>query len=134
MTTDKVQRISGMIGFARRAGKTVIGTELVCRAMPKGEVKLIVISNSASDSTKKKLTVKSAFYGISWVLAEIDTERLGARAARLRQSQSPIRCSLTKSLRRALNNFTKGSFRHSETGDFYGRKEIDQGNPNFKGL
>ena len=67
-----------MIGFARRAGKTVIGTELVCRAMPKGEVKLVVISSTASDSTKKKLTVKSAFYGISWVLIEIDTERLGA--------------------------------------------------------
>ena len=65
-----------MIGFARRAGKTVIGTELVCRAMPKGEVKLVVISSTASDSTKKKLTVKSAFYGISWVLIEIDTERL----------------------------------------------------------
>ena len=78
MTTDKVQRISGMIGFARRAGKTVIGTELVCRAMAKGEVKLVVISSTASDSTKKKLTVKSAFYGISWVLIEIDTERLGA--------------------------------------------------------
>jgi ribosomal protein L7Ae-like RNA K-turn-binding protein len=78
LTTDKVQRISGMIGFARRAGKTVIGTELVCRAMPKGEVKLVVISSTASDSTKKKLTVKSAFYGISWVLIEIDTERLGA--------------------------------------------------------
>ena len=78
MTTDKVQRISGMIGFARRAGKTIIGTELVCRAMAKGEVKLVVISSTASDSTKKKLTVKSAFYGISWVLIEIDTERLGA--------------------------------------------------------
>ncbi len=78
LTTDKVRRISGMIGFARRAGKTVIGTELVCRAMPKGEVKLVIISSTASDSTKKKLTAKSAFYGISWVVAEIDTERLGA--------------------------------------------------------
>ena len=78
MTTDKIQRICGMIGFARRAGKTVIGTELVCRAMPKGEIRLVVISSTASDSTKKKLTVKSAFYGISWVMAEIDTERLGA--------------------------------------------------------
>ena len=78
MTTDKIQRICGMIGFARRAGKTVIGTELVCRAMPKGEIRLVVISSTASDSTKKKLTVKSAFYGISWVIAEIATERLGA--------------------------------------------------------
>ena len=66
-----------MIGFARRAGKTVIGTDLICRAMPKGGVKLVVISESASELTKKKLTVKSDFYGIKSIEAGIDTESLG---------------------------------------------------------
>ena len=65
-----------MLGFARRAGKTVIGTELVCRAMPKGEVKLVVISATCSESTMKKLKVKSDFYRIPWVLAPLDTEAL----------------------------------------------------------
>ena len=66
-----------MLGFARRAGKTVIGTEMVCRMMPKkGCIKLVVISSGASDSTKKKLTVKSEFYRIPSVVAEIDTESL----------------------------------------------------------
>ena len=67
-----------MIGFARRAGKTVIGTDLICRAMPSGAMKLVVISASASQPTKKKLAVKSEFYGIPYVESEIDTECLAA--------------------------------------------------------
>ena len=74
---ENSKRIRGMIGFARRAGKTVIGTDLICRAMPGGELKLVVLSNTASPATKKKLTVKSEFYGISLVVSEIDTESLG---------------------------------------------------------
>ena len=65
-----------MLGFAMRAGKIIVGTELVCKAMPSGRVKLVVISDGASDSTKKKLTVKSDFYGIGSVVADIDTEEL----------------------------------------------------------
>lgn len=75
---ENSKRIRGMIGFARRAGKTVIGTELICRAMPTGAIKLTVISAAASLPTKKKLTVKSDFYGIPYVESEIDTECLAA--------------------------------------------------------
>lgn len=78
MKTENIQRITGMIGFARRAGKTVIGTDLICRAMPKGEIEVVVISASASDSTKKKLTTKSEFYGIHSIEAGLDTECLGS--------------------------------------------------------
>ena len=66
-----------MLGFAMRAGKLVIGTELICRAMSKGEVKLVVISSEASAATKKKLFVKSKFYSITAIEVDIDTERLG---------------------------------------------------------
>ena len=66
-----------MLGFATRAGKTIVGTDLVCRAMPSGKVKLTVVSSGASDSTKKKLTVKSEFYGTRVLLADINTEELG---------------------------------------------------------
>jgi ribosomal protein L7Ae-like RNA K-turn-binding protein len=66
-----------MLGFAMRAGKLVIGTDLICRSMSKGAVRLVVVSRSASDATKKKLFVKSDYYGISAIEAEIDTERLG---------------------------------------------------------
>ena len=66
-----------MLGFAMRAGKIIVGTELVCKAMPSGKIKRVVISDGASDSTKKKLTVKSDFYKIPWVEADIDTDSLG---------------------------------------------------------
>lgn len=78
MKTENTQRIKGMIGFARRAGKTVIGTELICRAMPTGTLKLVVISNTASAPTKKKLTTKAEYYGIAAVESDIDTESLAS--------------------------------------------------------
>ena len=77
MSAKGIQRIIGMLGFARRAGATVIGTELICRALPKGAVKLVVVSCGASEATKKKLTVKSEFYGVEAIEAEVGTEELG---------------------------------------------------------
>ena len=66
-----------MLGFAMRAGKVIIGTELVCRAMPTGRVKLVLISAAASDATKKKVFVKSDYCSISAIEVDVDTERLG---------------------------------------------------------
>jgi ribosomal protein L7Ae-like RNA K-turn-binding protein len=65
-----------MLGFATRAGKIIVGTDLVCRAMPCGKVRLVVVAAGASDSTKKKLTQKSEYYGIRAIVTEIDTEEL----------------------------------------------------------
>ena len=77
MEINEKKRLSGMLGFATRAGKITVGTDLVCRAMPSGRVRLVVISGEASDSTKKKLTVKSEFYGIKFLVVDIGTEELG---------------------------------------------------------
>ena len=80
MGTKCTERFLGMLGLARRAGKLIIGTELICRAMPKrteGRIRLVIISDKASDATRKKLTVKSDFYGIEYIEADIDTEKLG---------------------------------------------------------
>lgn len=71
------QRLYGMLGFAQRAGKLVIGTELICSAIPHGSVKLVLVSHEASENTKKKLFAKSEFYGILAIEVDIDTERLG---------------------------------------------------------
>ena len=65
-----------MLGFAMRAGKIIVGTDLVCRAMPSGRVKLAVISHEASDSTKKKLTTKCEFYGVRSIVADIEIDEL----------------------------------------------------------
>ena len=72
-------RLKGMLGFAMRAGKLIIGTELVCRAMASrtSAPKLVVISASASLGTKKKLTSKCEFYGIKLVQINMSTDQLG---------------------------------------------------------
>ena len=77
MENKNKQRLFGMLGFAMRAGKVIIGTELVCRAMPTGRVKLVLVSSTASEATKKKLFVKSDYYSISAIEVDVDTERLG---------------------------------------------------------
>ncbi len=71
------QRTRGMLGFAMRAGKLLIGTEIVCKAMQKGGIKLAVISVSASEGTKKKLSTKCEFYGIKMVQINMSTDDLG---------------------------------------------------------
>ena len=86
------QRLYGMLGFAMRAGKVIIGTELVCRAMPTGRVKLVLVSSTASEATKKKLFVKSDYYSISAIEVDIDTERLGNL---LGKSYSPAAVAVT---------------------------------------
>ena len=77
MENKNNQRLYGMLGFAMRAGKLIIGTNLVCRAMPTGRVKLVLVSAFASDATKKKLFVKSDYYSISAIEVDIDTASLG---------------------------------------------------------
>ena len=69
-----------MLGFAMRAGKLVIGTELVCRSMAKrgrDSVKLVLVSSSASAGTKKKLLTKCEFYKLSVIVISMDSSELG---------------------------------------------------------
>ena len=82
MASD-ISRIKSMLGFAMRAGKLVLGTELVCLKMPSRAVKLTVISAGASEGTKKKLTTKSEFYNIPTVVVDIDTDELGRSLGKL---------------------------------------------------
>ena len=81
-----------MFGFAMRAGKTVIGTELIERSLAHGSVRLVVISSGASDSTKKRLTRKSKFYRVSAIEVQISTDELGRL---LGKSYAPAAVALT---------------------------------------
>ena len=75
--TNDIKRILGMLGLAMKAGKVVIGTEQVISFLQKGKVKLILVSGSASDGTKKKMLHKCEFYKTRMVELSIDTDELG---------------------------------------------------------
>ena len=72
------QRMTGMLGFAMRAGKLVFGTDLILSAVAKNKVKLVVASSGASASTKEKLKKKSDFYGVRYIEIEMSPSELGA--------------------------------------------------------
>ena len=80
MTAPKERRFRGMLGFAMRAGRLIIGTEPVCLAMAKkacGGIRLVIISDSASDATKKKLLTKSEFYKVRAAITDMTADKLG---------------------------------------------------------
>ena len=68
----------GMLGLAKRAGKTVHGTDMICEQMrAKRKPVLVFVSQSASDATRKRLFTKSNFYNIPLVEISASTEELG---------------------------------------------------------
>ena len=80
------KRLTGMLGFAMRAGKVVIGTESVCSAMAKrgkDKPRLVLIAKGASEGTTKKLLTKSQFYGIDTITIDIDSSELGRLLGKL---------------------------------------------------
>ncbi len=80
------RRLLGMLGFAMRAGKVVIGTESVCAAMArtgKYKPRLVLIAQGVSEGTTKKLLTKSDFYGIDTIKIDIDSSELGRLLGKL---------------------------------------------------
>ena len=85
---DKInnKRLYGMLGFAMRAGKVVIGTDPVCSAMserPSKRARLVLISRTASQGTKDKILHKAEFYGVEAAVINIDSSELGRLLGKL---------------------------------------------------
>ena len=71
------QRLYGMLGLAMRAGKVIVGTEQVCIGLAKKKIHLVLVSNEASEGTKKKIGFKCEFYKVRHLEVNICTEELG---------------------------------------------------------
>ena len=70
-------RLFGFIGLCRRAGKTVLGTPMVCEELAKKKKPpLVLYSEGASDATKKRIESKCRFYGVDAIALPIGTEEL----------------------------------------------------------
>jgi ribosomal protein L7Ae-like RNA K-turn-binding protein len=73
-------KLLGMLGLAMRAGRVCIGTEMVCTSLAKsGGAKpaLVLISEEASPQAKKKLTLKCQYYGVEYLIIDIEMTELG---------------------------------------------------------
>ena len=75
-----IERIRGMLGFAMRAGKAVLGTDLILSSMSikgKGRVRLVVISCEAADNAREKLMTKAEHADIPVIEVDIGMQELG---------------------------------------------------------
>lgn len=80
MENKSISRLRGMLGFAMRAGKVIIGTEQVCVGMKRRgneRIRITLIAADASEATKKKICTKGEFYDIEVREIELDTASLG---------------------------------------------------------
>ena len=69
-----------IIGFAMRAGRVTVGADMVCKSLAgkkDGGVRLVVLSHTASDATKRRLGYKCEFYSKRLITVDIDAEELG---------------------------------------------------------
>lgn len=73
----KPNKLTGIIGLAKKAGKTVCGTPLVCLSLrEKTKPCLVLVSLSASPSTRDKLRYKCEYYRVPLVTLPLSTEEL----------------------------------------------------------
>jgi len=62
-----MEKVLGMIGLAKRAGKISAGGFLCEDAIKKRTAKLVIIASDASDKSKKSITDSCKYYKIPYV-------------------------------------------------------------------
>ena len=82
-TVAVTERFFGMLGLCRRAGKTVLGTEMICKQMrEKRKPVLVLIASDVSENTMSKLIGKCIFYKIPYLIPELEGQMLAERLGR----------------------------------------------------
>lgn len=57
-------KICGLLGIATKAGKVVAGTDACLEKIKKGEIKLIIVAQDASDRTKDTFKQEAKKYNV----------------------------------------------------------------------
>lgn len=71
------ERALGLMGLAVRAGRVIFGTPMVCDAMRAGKaLYLVVEAIDTSENTHKRITDRSAYYGVKHARIDAGTAEL----------------------------------------------------------
>ena len=77
---DKTARVLGLLGLCVKAGRAVVGVPLICAALQTGAKNktplAVVLASDCSANTAKRITDRTAFYGVPLVHLPIDTATL----------------------------------------------------------
>ena len=63
----QLDKVLGMIGLAKRAGKVVTGAEICETAVKKGQSKLIIIAGDISENGRKAITDACKYYKVKYI-------------------------------------------------------------------
>ncbi len=70
-------RLLGVIGLCRRAGKLICGVPLICTELRKSsQIQAVLAASDASDNTKKKLNDKCKYYGTTLIYLPYTADEL----------------------------------------------------------
>ena len=73
------RRFLGFLGLAKRAGRVISGSPMVCAALAEEKKPhLVLYAEGASPSSQKKIVCKCAFYGVRAIALGITPEELGS--------------------------------------------------------
>ena len=70
-------KLISALGLAYKARKVSIGVDIICDNIRKSKTKLVILSESSSDNTKKKIINCSNFYNCNVYIVDIDKIKLG---------------------------------------------------------
>lgn len=82
-------RFLSMIGLAARAGKVASGEFSAEKAVKEGKAYLVIISEDASNNTKKQFINTCTYYGVPYVIA-YDKDTLGYSIGKQMRSSAAI--------------------------------------------
>ncbi len=84
-------KVLGLCGFAKRAGKLVVGTDHICdeirrHGIPRDAegvsakpIGIVLLSSDASENTKKRITNACLYYQVPYRQTAVSSEELAAR-------------------------------------------------------
>lgn len=75
-------KIKGLLGFAKRAGKISFGFDVVIKDINDNKVKVVILSNDASERTAKKVKLACDEANIKVVVLPFDKDILGRSIGR----------------------------------------------------
>ena len=62
-----MKKILNLLGLAKRAGKIIVGEDLLVKALQNKTINLLIIAEDCGKNTTKKLTDKATYYNVKFV-------------------------------------------------------------------
>lgn len=78
MNDSKKKSLLFRIGLGRRAGKIIVGTDMVCDGIRDGKVLLVIEAAAVSENSKKRIENCASYYETQLVrLDDVNADELG---------------------------------------------------------